>query len=332
MVPDTKIEMPATSSELRRETRSDLPGVPRPGCLYTGPTSITLNPDGTMTVRSPWTKFTQTSGDGDTAARNDPGRCGTPGTAAGQLGSTGGATVPVVEGSLVFVQNVPAGPASPSDPPNMNYTEQSATEKLNRCGASDGSKNGVGYPLANESLTGSSAYSYGCTAGDVFVQGQLKGHMSIAAENYLWVVGDTTKTAGGVTYATPDSVLGLVGQKSVIIWHPVTSAGVNIGSVKDVNINGAVLSVAGTMAVQNYDRGAHLGNVILYGAVAQKYLNATECMGCGAGTTGFGTSFTYDTRLKTISPPKFLQPSITTFQVTEFAEVTAAFNTDGSLK
>ena len=56
------ITMPPTNSQMKTETRNDLPGqVPSPGCLFTGPTSVTLNSDGTMTVVSPWTKKTQTA-------------------------------------------------------------------------------------------------------------------------------------------------------------------------------------------------------------------------------------------------------------------------------
>ena len=321
--PEVPIELPPTNAEMKRETRYDL--ATNPGCLYTGPTSIDFHANGTMTVRSPWTKFTQTSGTGDTAGRNVAGRCGTPGTGTNQLGHADGVTIPVVEGSLVFVQNVPTNPS------NVNYTAQDAAEKAARCGAADGSRNGLGYPLAGEDPNRSRVLrSYGCTAGDVFVKGQFDGHMSVAAENYLWIASEQGQSVGGVTYATPSSVLGLVGQSAVVVWHPVTAAGVNMLAVQDVRIDAAVLSVAGTMAVQNYDLGAHRGNIVLFGAIAQKYLDPTECSGCGAGTTGFGTDFTYDTRLQNISPPKFLQPAITTFKATQFAEVHAAFDPEGN--
>jgi len=323
--PEVPIDLPPTNAEMKRETRYDL--ATNPGCLYTGPTSITFHSNGTMTVRSPWTLSTQTSGTGDTSGRNRPDRCGAPGTDANQLGHPGGATVPVVEGSLVFVQNVP------STPTNVNFTPQGATEMAQRCGAADGSQNGVGYPMAGENPHLSKVYyPYGCTAGDAFVKGEFKGHMSIAAENYLWVASDQGTSTGGVTYAAPSSLLGLVGQKAVVIWHPVNAAKANILAVNDVRIDAAVLSVTGTMAVQNYDIGVHRGNIVLFGAVAQKYLDPTECTNCGAGATatGFGTNFTYDTRLQNIAPPKFLQPAVTVFRATQFAEVHAAFDAEGN--
>jgi hypothetical protein len=333
--PPVSIQMPPTNLTMKTETRSDI--VAKPGCLYTGPTSIKFNAGGTMTVRSPWTKVTQTSSDGDKTGSNNAARCGTPGPTG--LGSPGGATVPVVEGSLVFVQGVP------TDESNVNFTQQSPENRAALCGAADGSKNGLSapgsatldYPLAGEALNPSAGYSYGCTVGDVFVSGKFKGHMSIASENYLWVVGPKSGAAPwGVVYDTPSSVLGLVGQRAVVVWHPVTPTNTNMIAVGDVRIDAAVLSVAGTLAVQNYDRGALQGKIVLNGALAQKYINASESsggfIGGGTGHTGFGTQFTYDTRLQNISPPKFLQPAITTFKATQFAEVMAAFEADGSIR
>src|SRR5690606_3957809 len=99
------ITIPDTNSEMRQETRSDLPReVPDPGCLYTGPTVIKLNGDGTMTVWSPYTKKTQTTGSG---SGSTPSKCGAIGTSGNALGSTSGATIPVLDLNLLFVQNVP---------------------------------------------------------------------------------------------------------------------------------------------------------------------------------------------------------------------------------
>ena len=55
----TILAMPATNTQMKKETRPDLPlDVPRPGCLYTGPTKIVFKANGKMTVTSPWTKVT----------------------------------------------------------------------------------------------------------------------------------------------------------------------------------------------------------------------------------------------------------------------------------
>ena len=70
------VGMPETNSQMRREVRTDLGAdVPRPGCLYTGPTEITLRSDGTITVRSPWTRATRVAGQPATTG-TAPAECG----------------------------------------------------------------------------------------------------------------------------------------------------------------------------------------------------------------------------------------------------------------
>ncbi|MCL2466198.1 MAG: hypothetical protein FWF02_04815 [Micrococcales bacterium] len=302
--PDVRIDLPPTNAEMKRETRYDL-GT-SPGCLYTGPTSITFTSDGYMQVRSPWTKFTQTAGAGSTSGLN-PSRCGTPGTAAGQLASSGGAKVPVVEGNLVFVQSVPTATT------DVNYSPQ--TPEAVRC-----TTNGLGYPASNESAP---AGTYGCTVGDVFVSGVVRGHMTVASENNLWVVGD-------ITYAGSDDVLGLVGQKAVMVWHPVRSNDTNVLPGTNRTINAAILSVAGTFQVQNYDRGTPTGVLDVHGSIAQKYRGPVGASYTdGVIAHGYDKSYHYDSRFKTISPPKFLKATAITFQTSQIAEVSAAFDATG---
>ncbi|MCL2454188.1 MAG: hypothetical protein FWD18_02625 [Micrococcales bacterium] len=316
--PDARVDLPPTNAEMKRETRYDLPiDVPNPGCLYTGPTSIRFTADGYMQVRSPWTKFTQVAGTGATSGRNDASRCGTPGTAPGQLGSPDGARVPVIEGSLAFVQDVP------SSTTDVNYTAQTAANKQALCGASNESMNGIGYPVANEVAA---IGTYGCTVGDVFVSGVLNGHTTVAAEKNVWVVDN-------LTYAEGDAILGLVGQSSVTVWHPVRAGNANLLPNHDRTIRAAILSVTGTFTVQNYEHGVPIGTLYVYGSIAQKYRGPVGT-GYADGTqvSGYDKAYHYDARFQTISPPKFLKTTITTFLASQFAEVPAAFDADGNAR
>ena len=64
-----QLPMPNTNTTMRTDAK----------CLYTGPTQVTYNDDatatspGTMTVISPWTKFTSVSG---TTGTNNAAACG----------------------------------------------------------------------------------------------------------------------------------------------------------------------------------------------------------------------------------------------------------------
>jgi hypothetical protein len=110
------LSLPATNTSMKAQTYSDT--ATNPGCLYTGPTQITLKSDGTMTVVSPWTEATAVKANGTAAANPAPSACG----ALSDLHSTKGATVPVPANNLVFVQGVPNITTDPNYTPSIAPT------------------------------------------------------------------------------------------------------------------------------------------------------------------------------------------------------------------
>lgn len=318
------IGMPATNAQLKKETRSDLPGeVPVTGCLYTGPTSIVFNSNGTMTVISPWTRYTNTTGNTDTGGSN-PSKCGTPG-ATGLAKKTGsaysGETFAVPPNLVVYVQNVPTTSG------NVNYTVASSLTPpgAGALACASSSKNNLGYPVTDETVPFTGAY--GCRNGDVFVKGTLDGRATVAAENYVYATGD-------LRYADAnDDMLGLVGNNAVWVWNPMKVSGSTYSpllTAKDRTIQAAILSVSHTFMVQNYDRGsANRGNLNVLGAIAQKYRGP---VGTGSGAdmdTGYAKKYSYDDRFRTTAPPKFLSPVTTTYGINVWVEVAPAFDADG---
>ena len=296
------IGMPSTNSQMKRETRSDLTttDVPNPGCLYTGPTSIVFRADGYMTVRSPYSKFTRTSG--DTASEGtSPPECGTPGAGTGQLGSAAGAVVKVPDKNLLYVQNIPT----------------SATDKNYTAGLATCTQNAVGYPVANEKAN--TTTDYGCRNGDVFVKGTLNAGVTVASENYVYVTGD-------VNYVnSTTNILGLVGQNAVFVWNPVNALNGALLSDSGREIDAAIISVAHTFAVQNVKAGGERGTLTINGAIAQKFRGIVH-----SGNNGYVKDYNYDSRLKFVAPPKFLSPVTTAFTVTALVEVSSAFTTTGA--
>lgn len=321
------IAMPPTNSELKKETRSDLKDadVPRPGCLYTGPTRIQFISGGRMIVRSPWTQFTNTTGATGAVGNNaNAAQCGSP-TA---LQSAAGATVPVPENNVIYVQNVPLSGA------NGRATTVTQNSSPARCWSITGaalsnnlsfSQNVVGYPMANETppRTGTDAdASYGCRNGDVFIEGQLSGGaVTVAAENYVYVTGN-------ITYANAEhDMLGLVGNNAVWVYNPMRVVGSAYTPLLGANrtISAAMLSVAHTFAVQNYNVGGSRGTLTVNGAIAQRFRGPV-------GTTaphGYDKSYNYDGRFRYTAPPKFLSPVTTTYGVNIWVEVSPAFSADG---
>ncbi len=325
--------MPATNSELKKETRSDLTAtdVPRPGCLYTGPTQLTFYSDGTVNIKSPFTKATRI-GNAASTSGSAPAECG----AISALQSVSGATITVPVNNVIYVQNVPAVTtdvnywASSTNPANFTCTSSGDTTLRGwRFGTGT---NAPGYPLRTGTTSttevATTTSPYGCRAGDAFVKGQFDGAATVAAENSVFVVGDLTYVDQN------DDMLGLVGNNAVWVYNPVNSSNTFL-LPQNRTIHAAILSVAHTFQVQNYGlagSGAR-GTLNVLGAIAQKYRGpVATATSAGTIVSGYAKSYVYDTRFKFKAPPKFLNPVTTTYGVTTWVESAAAFGADGSAR
>lgn len=312
------VDMPPTNTSMTNEVRTDLPDeVPNPGCLYTGPTKIVLNGDGTMTVRSPWTQATRVAGSPHTSGTT-PAACGLPGTGSNRLGNSSGATVPVPAQNLIYVQNVPVSSSGPN-PNRRSSSSYPSGYSSSVCN----SGNGIGYPRASESISNVQT-NYGCRNGDAFVEGTLKGQLTIASENFIYVTGDVRYSSSS------DDVLGLVGNNAVWVWNPVTSGNSALLS-KERRIDAAIMSVAHTFQVQNYNKANYRGELTVNGAIAQKFRGPVATGTAASISTGYAKDYRYDPRFKYIAPPKFLSPVTTTYGISVMVEVKTAFKPDGSV-
>jgi hypothetical protein len=362
------LDLPATNNGMLQDTRNDLTTstVPRPGCLYTGPTSIVFNGDGTMTVISPWTKATQIA-----IASNGQMSGSSTGAAATECGSISaltsstGATITIPASNLVYVQAVPSSNtdgdpnywASGTNPANtatatfctktttttsINSKGKTVTTTVTTYGNGLTNPDGLSYPATNEfNGTAGAAGVYGCRNGDAFVQGGFHGALTIGAQNNLYITGNITYTD-----STHD-ILGLVGQSTVTVWNPMSCSSstnsvcsstlgnstllANAASA-NVTIDAAIASNGGTFQVQNYAYGARLGTLSVLGSIAQEFRGAVGVSygGSGSHITGFTKNYGYDSRLLNTAPPEFLQPVATTYGVTTEIEVAAAFNAAGT--
>lgn len=324
--------LPDTNSEIKKETRSDLPNdVPKPGCLYTGPTTIELLDTGRMIVRSPWTKSTNVSGGTIPTGGTAPAACGVTGSAAGQLGHANGANIPVPTNNVVYVQNIPL--ITPSTLPNgwSNNATGTGVSCKNRFSGDPVTGNGVGFPMSNEIApsTSTTSPSYGCRNGDVFVKGELKGQLTIAAENYIYITGN-------IRYDDPQrDMLGLIGQNSVFVYNPRNSSNTPLlgGGVNRVrHIDAAIFSVAHTFTVQNYAVTGILGTLEVNGSIAQKFRGAVVQFDSRTGNviSGYSKLYLYDNRFRYTAPPKFLSPVTTAYGVTVWVETERAFLPSGA--
>ncbi|HZR15335.1 MAG TPA: hypothetical protein VFC33_19015 [Acidimicrobiia bacterium] len=295
------LTMPPSNTSIKNETRA-YDGVTGGACLYTGPTAITFNSNGTMTVDSPFSKNTAN------------------GCPVNTWNGTGSRPAPVT-GSLpvdgvIYVQNVPASLG------DANYTNGCPySVRFNNSGSNPLRNHPLGYPIANDVTT------YGCRNGDAFVQGTVKGQVTVAAENNVEVVGNLTY-AGGLTGS---DILGLAANNFVEVYHPVNSSGTNLSSSFPscgsptsgphcATIDAAMISVNHSVRVQNYSSGSGLGTLTINGAFAQRFRGIVGTFNGSQLVTGYAKNYVYDQRLKYLSPPKFIDPVAAAWQDVVWAE------------
>lgn len=297
-----EIELPTSIGDLKKQV--DPAQVTAPGCLYTGPTRIRFNDNpsggvGTMTVWSKWSKKPLNPGCGNYTASWPQ-------------------TVPVPTNNVIVVQDVPATQTTPS---------------TGSCAAGS-----IGDGLPQSGDHNQTFRAADCRYGTLYVEGTVKGRVTLSAENNVYVTGDLTYAGG----RTGTDIVGLIAQNSVEIYHPVkatctrTSGGRCVqysyanmdlpGSsdpLTNVTVHAAILTLQHSFTVQQYNVGARLGSINLFGSFAQRFRGPVGTSSNGTISTGYLKNYSYDTRLRYAPPPFFLDPVRASWGVKAYGEVPA---------
>lgn len=270
-----------------------------PGCLYTGPTRIVLNSNGTMKVWSNWSKTL------------NPG-CGNPAAAWPQ-------TVNVPNNNLIFVQDVPSGQTSPAPV----FT-----------GCAVGA---IGDSLPVNKDYNNTLRESQCNLGTAYVEGTLQGKLTITADNNI-IITDDLRYAGGANgidalgLIASNSVKIYHPVECKALYAPTNYCykGTEIKRPKGTDFENpilyaAILTLSHSFSVQSYQLGRQLGALSMYGSFAQRYRGPVGSFGGAAGDTGYLKNYTYDTRLKYAPPPFFLNPVASAWGSKTFGEIRAAY-------
>jgi hypothetical protein len=262
-----------------------------PGCLYTGPTSITVRSDGRMNVTSPW------------SANGGAMWCGT------------GNGLALPARGVIWVRAVPAA----ADAYTASVTCPSTGNNL-----------GYPVTVTSGSVTRTDVTSYGCRDGDVFVSGQLSGQLTIGAANNIVIVDDLTyATSSCSTTAGCSDVLGLIANNFVEVYNPYGCSGSSCANLttatRDLTIEAALLAVQHTIRVQNFQLGTSRGTLTIRGSLGQKYRGPVGTFSGSTAVSGYAKNYIYDSRLAFVSPPHFIDPVQSGFSVKSWSEKPAAY-------
>jgi hypothetical protein len=146
----------------------------------------------------------------------------------------------------------------------------------------------------------------GC--GDIYISGSTSVPLTVASDNDIIITDDLE--------ATGDAQLGLIANNFVRVYHPVTNRSGSTctngaGTPTDLRIDAAMLAIAHSFIVDNYDCGASLGTLTVNGAIAQRFRGPVGT----TANTGYIKAYTYDDRFRYMSPPSFLDPVASAWRV-----------------
>jgi hypothetical protein len=149
--------------------------------------------------------------------------------------------------------------------------------------------------------TCSSNYTY---AGEGKCEGCPTGETYLASEKKC------AKCASNDTYASEGKC-----------EYQNTSSGCDAENTEPLEptIDAAILSTAHSFIVDNFKCGKHIGNLNVWGSIAQFWRGP---VGTG-GTSGSGytKNYNYDDRLQTLQPPDFLAPTSSSLKLSRITEV-----------
>lgn len=311
--PQTKtLPFPTTNTSLRAQAAKTNGG----GCLYYGPTHIVFNSNGTMTVTSPYSGTTNTG-------------CGTFST------QNPTQTVSVPANNVIFVDNLPSSSATP------NCSSPATVQNL------------VGYPITNDTgyTTGNSKLVYGCRNGDAFVEGWLKGQVTIGSANNIIITNDlryagnngtavntAVPTSGTASPNAADSsstdVLGLSAANFVELYHPITcnawdganncTGGNDVSSSpypkSNFQVDAVLVASADSFIVQSWSKGSPMNTLTVLGGIIQYFRGPVGTSLNGVVATGYVKNYNYDSRLQYNPPPYLADLASTAWKRSSFSE------------
>jgi Tfp pilus assembly protein PilX len=163
--------------------------------------------------------------------------------------------------------------------------------------------------------------------GNATVSGSYSSSLTIGTDNDVIINGNLTPSTVNVsgTPSTPPTptgtaLLGLIANDFVRIYHPCSNGTNGSGSLSNPYIYAAILALSHSFIVDNYNCGAALGKLNVYGTIAQNFRGPVGEEGGTGVSSGYNKEYVYDTRLRSLSPPYFLNPVNAGWEVNRLTE------------
>lgn len=170
-------------------------------------------------------------------------------------------------------------------------------------------------------------YDKTSTCGNVYISGNYSTSVTIAAQNDIVIEGSVTTNLNGT------AVMGMVANNFIRVMHGVTTrsgttqgqcgSATNVPSqtLNSIRIDAAVLALAHSFIVDNFDCGAPIGGsppsggLTVNGVIAQLFRGTVGTTSGGSSVTGYLKNYTYDDRLSVQQPPYLFELASASWRV-----------------
>jgi hypothetical protein len=172
-----------------------------------------------------------------------------------------------------------------------------------------------------------------CGNGDAYVQGWVKGQVTIGTVNNIYVTNsiryvgtNVSPSASNLNSGIPTSsnvassssvapttdtassdILGLAAANFVEVYHPLDSNNANVSTggfpLTNILIDAAIVASRDSFVVSDWDSGPALGVLSVNGAIIQQFRGPVATSSGTTLGTGYAKNYAYDNRLHTLNPP-----------------------------
>ncbi len=186
-------------------------------------------------------------------------------------------------------------------------------------------------------IDGSQTTQWDRRTGDAYISGRLKGELTVASANDIYITGynptifnvnNLGSSTGGLTYKDNDNdILGIIANRNIVIlsngWPSINgnnntnnkNTNQSNRAINNIKLYGAFFALNGTFSY-NYNLSGDKGTAELFGSLVQNTRTAWR-----SGSNGYNRNFVHDEKMKYKSPPYFLEPTNSGWEIKEWKEV-----------
>ncbi len=144
------------------------------------------------------------------------------------------------------------------------------------------------------------------TDGEITVQGDVNGNVTLHSEDEIQIMGDIEYKTSPLVDSTSTDLLGLVSEGNVLVDRYAHT----VNGTQDLTVHASIVAINTSFSVENYYSGGARGTLNMLGGLIQQNRGPVGTFSGSTIVSGYSKNYQYDNRLKASIPPSFPRESI----------------------